>query len=78
MLPHEIEKIFFTKQGIRRYIMTEDFYCDEVLSGKTQVRKVLETENVLAYYLSYKTFLASPYCCNTKETYPFFNYIGRK
>ena len=30
--------------------MTEDFYCDEVLSGKTTVRKVMETENVLAYY----------------------------
>jgi histidine triad (HIT) family protein len=29
--------------------MTEDFYCDEVLSGKTHVNKVLETENVLAY-----------------------------
>lgn len=30
--------------------MTEDFYCDEVLSGKTKVNKVFETENVLAYY----------------------------
>lgn len=30
--------------------MTEDFYCEEVFSGKTQVNKVLETENVLAYY----------------------------
>lgn len=30
--------------------MTDDFYCDEVLSGKTQVKKVLETENVLAYH----------------------------
>lgn len=30
--------------------MTEDFYCDEVLSGKTQVNKVMEIENVLAYY----------------------------
>ena len=30
--------------------MTEDFYCDEVLSGKTTVQKVMETENVLAYY----------------------------
>ena len=30
--------------------MTEDFYCDEVLSNKIQVRKVLETDNVLAYY----------------------------
>ncbi|MBS4174708.1 HIT domain-containing protein [Bacillus sp. FJAT-49736] len=30
--------------------MTEDFYCEEVLSGKTTVKKVMETENVLAYY----------------------------
>nr|WP_237648682.1 HIT domain-containing protein [Sediminibacillus terrae] len=30
--------------------MTEDFYCDEVLSGKTEIEKVLETDNVLAYY----------------------------
>lgn len=30
--------------------MSEDFYCDEVFSGKTQVEKVLETENVLAYH----------------------------
>ncbi len=28
----------------------EDFYCDEVLSGKTEVEKVYETENVLAYH----------------------------
>ncbi len=27
-----------------------DFYCDEVLSGKTPIKKVTETENVLAYY----------------------------
>lgn len=30
--------------------MVEDFYCDEVFSGKTRVEKVLETENVLAYH----------------------------
>ena len=30
--------------------MTEDFYCDEVLSGKTPVEKVFETQNVLAYH----------------------------
>ena len=30
--------------------MTEDFYCEQVFSGKTQVNKVLETENVLAYH----------------------------
>jgi histidine triad (HIT) family protein len=30
--------------------MAEDFYCDEVLSGKTSVEKVYETENVLAYH----------------------------
>lgn len=29
---------------------SEDFYCEEVLSGKTAVQKVLETERVLAYY----------------------------
>lgn len=30
--------------------MTNDFYCEEVLSGKTTVSKVWETDNVLAYY----------------------------
>jgi histidine triad (HIT) family protein len=30
--------------------MSKDFYCDEVLSGRTAVKKVLETENVLAYH----------------------------
>jgi histidine triad (HIT) family protein len=28
----------------------EDFYCDEVFSGKTPVEKVFETDNVLAYH----------------------------
>ena len=32
------------------YFMTEDFYCDEVLSGRTAVRIVRETDNVLAYH----------------------------
>lgn len=27
-----------------------DFYCDEVLSGRTAVQKVAETENVLAFH----------------------------
>ena len=30
--------------------MTEDFYCEEVLSGKTKVSIVRETDNVLAYH----------------------------
>jgi histidine triad (HIT) family protein len=30
--------------------MSDDFYCDEVLSGRTPVRKVIETDNVLAYH----------------------------
>jgi histidine triad (HIT) family protein len=30
--------------------MSQDFYCDEVLSGRTPVDCVLETENVLAYH----------------------------
>src|SRR6185295_19138304 len=30
--------------------MTNDFYCDEVLSGRTPVPKVLETAEVLAFH----------------------------
>jgi len=30
--------------------MTDDFYCDEVLSGRTPVEVVRETETVLAYH----------------------------
>jgi histidine triad (HIT) family protein len=30
--------------------MTEDFYCDEVVSGKTKVTILKETANVLAYH----------------------------
>jgi histidine triad (HIT) family protein len=30
--------------------LTNDFYCDEVLNGKTEVKKVYETDNTLAYY----------------------------
>ncbi len=37
-------------QRSKRYRMIEDFYCEEVLSGKTPVEKVAETANVLAYH----------------------------
>jgi histidine triad (HIT) family protein len=30
--------------------MTEDFYCDEALSGRTAVEKVIETSRVLAFH----------------------------
>jgi len=30
--------------------MTNDFYCDEALSGRTPVKKVVETEQVLAFH----------------------------
>ncbi|NRF89832.1 HIT domain-containing protein [Paenibacillus frigoriresistens] len=30
--------------------MSEDFYCEEVLSGKTPVNKVFETSDVLAFH----------------------------
>ena len=29
---------------------TEDFYCEQVLSGRTPVNRLFETENVLAYH----------------------------
>jgi histidine triad (HIT) family protein len=30
--------------------MSEDFYCEQVISQKLKVKKVLETENILAYH----------------------------
>ena len=30
--------------------MSNDFYCDEALSGRTVVKKVMETDNVLAFH----------------------------
>ena len=30
--------------------MTEDFYCEEALSGRTPVNKVIETDHVLAFH----------------------------
>lgn len=30
--------------------MTEDFYCEEALSGRTPIHKLVETEQVLAFY----------------------------
>ncbi len=30
--------------------MTDDFYCDEVLSKRTPVNSVFETDNVLAFH----------------------------
>ena len=30
--------------------MTDDFYCDEALSGRTTVRVVVETDEVLAFH----------------------------
>lgn len=30
--------------------MSDDFYCDQVLSGKTRVSILRETDNVLAYH----------------------------
>jgi len=30
--------------------MTDDFYCNEVLSGRTPVKKVFETADVLAFH----------------------------
>ncbi len=30
--------------------MSQDFYCDEVLSGHTPVAKIFENDRVLAYY----------------------------
>lgn len=37
-----------------------DFYCDQVLTGKTKIKKIIETDNVLAFHHtkpSYKTHI---------------------
>ena len=31
-------------------IVVHDFYCDEILTGRIPIQKVIETENVLAYH----------------------------
>lgn len=31
-------------------MMTDDFYCDEVLSGRTPVKRIIETDHVLAFH----------------------------
>ncbi len=30
--------------------MSNDFYCEQILTGKIDIKKVFETENVLAYH----------------------------
>ena len=30
--------------------MSEDYYCEQVISNKIEVKKVIETENILAYH----------------------------
>jgi len=41
---------FQLEHGAKSDEIMEDFYCEEVLSGKAEVVKVFETENVLAYH----------------------------
>ena len=47
-LRREFQKI--TQYPYNPWLMTEDFYCEEVLSGRTPVLIVRETDNVLAYH----------------------------
>ena len=30
--------------------MEKDFYCDIILKDKVEIKKIIETENILAYY----------------------------
>ena len=47
-LRREFQKI--TQNPYYLWLMIDDFYCDEVLSGRTEVNVVRETDNVLAYH----------------------------
>lgn len=52
-LPRAIRGRWLVDRGRVRFdaaAMTDDFYCDEVLSGRTAVVRVAETDRVLAYH----------------------------
>jgi histidine triad (HIT) family protein len=36
--------------NMRRYSVSNDIYCDEILNGRLPVKKVMETERVLAFH----------------------------
>ena len=36
--------------------MTDDFYCDQILTGRVPVQIVAETENVLAFHHVFRTW----------------------
>ena len=44
------DSVFDPRKKVISALMSEDFYCDEVLSGRTKVKVVRETGNVLAYH----------------------------
>ncbi len=50
--------------------MTDDFYCDEVLSGHTPVQRVLETEHVLLSVIRapFGRYISSSYPSNISIT----------
>lgn len=56
--------------------MSEDFYCDEVLSGRTLVKKVIETPNVLAYHHT-PPFLSRSCSHDSEEAYTIAGRIRR-
>lgn len=46
-MDHEHDRPRSHAQGLE---VTSDFYCDEALSGRTPVRTVMETDDVLAFH----------------------------
>src|SRR5690242_17694478 len=48
--PKTRSSITIVDRPISNVKMTNDFYCDEVLSGRTPVKTVSETDNVLAFH----------------------------
>lgn len=43
-------RLAFVSREAQRHSMSDDFYCEQVLSGKTPVEVVLETDDVLAFH----------------------------
>lgn len=50
--------------------MTEDFYCDEVLSGKNVCDKDIGNRTC-SCISPYETILSCSYCSCPEKTYPF-------
>ena len=72
---------FLGKKGSAQLLggaaVSKDFYCDEVLRGRTTVEKVLETENVLAFHHTRPFYPVHVVVIPKKHIYPVLGFLSR-